>query len=420
LRTEPLRQAGLSVADQAIVSATSFLTTILVARHTGPAGLATYSLVLTMVTTALVVQDALVTGPLNVYVARSPERDGGVVIGRALFLALGLASGAAVLAAAVGTAGLAVAPGSLAAAVAWLAALALPPLLLRDFSRRALAARLDMTGALRLDALVAAVQIGLLILLTVTARLTVGAAIGAMTLACGVGVVSWIRRSRACLAVGRREVAAGWREHWRLGRWILAGRSVGHFNSEVLLLWMLVPLSGVHAAGVFSASLALALVSNPLVLGVGTYLGPRLAHTYARDGAAALRRLAALASGFLGVLLFGLVVVLWTTGAWLLRVLYGQAFAGHAALIAVLSAAAATGALGIVAYHALVALERPQRNLLASAAGVVVLVVVAASLIPERAEMGAALALLAGSVAASATRWALLIGLTRARAPGVE
>ncbi|HEX4934652.1 MAG TPA: hypothetical protein VFV33_15790, partial [Gemmatimonadaceae bacterium] len=71
MSTESLRQAGLSVADQAIVSATSFLTTILVARQTGPAGLATYSLVLTMVTTALVVQDALVTGPLNVYVARS-------------------------------------------------------------------------------------------------------------------------------------------------------------------------------------------------------------------------------------------------------------------------------------------------------------------------------------------------------------
>ena len=57
---------ALALADQAVVSATSFLTTVLIARWTGPSQLGAYAIGISLVASLLAVQDSLILLPYSI------------------------------------------------------------------------------------------------------------------------------------------------------------------------------------------------------------------------------------------------------------------------------------------------------------------------------------------------------------------
>jgi O-antigen/teichoic acid export membrane protein len=272
------------------------------------------------------------------------------------------------------------------------------------------AASLRIGTALALDTSVGAVQgVGLLWLvsqgaLTATSALLVtGAAHAAGGL---IWLVVWRMRGRICLNPGMLRPA--WREHWALGRWVGASRMVGHLSSDVLLLWLLTLGLGASSAGAFAACLTIAFVTNPVVLGVGLFLTPRLAATFADRGVRAVAREAVGTTVALALLLAGFVALVAAGGERLLFAIYGPEFSGLGGTATVVALAVALGALAIGATNALVVLERPGLNLGAGLLGFATMLVSTVVLVPSHGVLGAALGFCAGNVVQLMARFVML------------
>src|SRR4051794_14737588 len=144
----------LAVLDQAVVSGTSFLTTILLWRYCGPGELGVYSLGFTLLVTWGCVQESLIATPYTIFRLRPlkgtpAEYAGAVLIHQMMLSAVALLSLAAVGVVASWTGRF---PGL--AAVTWVLALATPFALLREFGRRFAFAHLGMAEALVIDGVV--------------------------------------------------------------------------------------------------------------------------------------------------------------------------------------------------------------------------------------------------------------------------
>ena len=112
---------GLALIDQAVVSGTSFLTTVMIARAASADVLGVYAMALSLLIMAVSIQDSLITLPFTIFRQNSivsPEEHAG----SSLILS-GLLSVAALLAFIVAAAGLSIAgaPEGLVAAVGVLA-----------------------------------------------------------------------------------------------------------------------------------------------------------------------------------------------------------------------------------------------------------------------------------------------------------
>jgi O-antigen/teichoic acid export membrane protein len=149
----------LALADQAVVSGTSFLTTVLIGRFTYPSQLGIYVLAMSLLISAMNFQHSLVALPYTIRCNRAQDHD-PVNAGHSLALAavLGLAAALVVAVVAVVMAAFATDP-RLAVVTATLSAV-LPLMLVRDFGRDFGIARLQFTEVLALDLTVSLIQVG--------------------------------------------------------------------------------------------------------------------------------------------------------------------------------------------------------------------------------------------------------------------
>src|ERR1700676_379002 len=147
----------LAIADQALVSGTSFLATVAIGRFTVPSELGIYALSMSLLITATNFQNTLISQPYTLQ-RHQPPQSGAEHAGSSLALAV-LMSLAPPLAVAALAAGMALVgnDAELAAITATLAAVA-PFLLLRELIRDFGFARLEIREVVILDATVAATQ----------------------------------------------------------------------------------------------------------------------------------------------------------------------------------------------------------------------------------------------------------------------
>ena len=74
LRSSGVRSGTLALIDQGLVSASRFVTTVLVGRAAGDAGLGAYSLGFTLLMLLTCVQDSLLSVPFTVFGNRMSQR----------------------------------------------------------------------------------------------------------------------------------------------------------------------------------------------------------------------------------------------------------------------------------------------------------------------------------------------------------
>ena len=416
----PLGSGSLVLLDQAIISGASFATTVIVARTAGPEELAPYGLVMTLLVLIGGAHEALISQPYTVYAHRIHAVARRAYLGSAFASLVGLAGAVALGLLCVGLALPAgVGPAGLAPLLLALAGAA-PCWLLREFARRTAIAHLDVATALVLDASVAVLQFTSLAWLAATGALTGLTAIVSVAAATALGGLGWLVASRHDLRIRPRHLARHWRRNWKLGRWILASRVMAQLNSDGFMTWLLLFLAGPAAAGVLTACLTVVFLSNPIVIGFGLFLAPRMARTSASGGITAVRELVWQSTLGLAVVLALVVGVLALVAEPVLRLTYGSQFAGSEITLVTLAIALAVSAVGLGTGSGLLAIERADLNLAASVCGFVVLMVVAPLLITRWNVFGAALALIVGNTVETATR--LLLFWRQARttiaAPG--
>jgi O-antigen/teichoic acid export membrane protein len=400
----------LALADQAVVSGTSLLSTVLVGRFTVPSQLGIYTIALSVLGSLLAVQDALILLPYTIQrhrPSRSPVEHAGITLLHSGVLAA-TATAALVLAAAVGM--MLAADASLIWLILALV-LTVPSAMQREFGRTYAFAHLQVAKALILDAAVAVVQLGVLGWLGWTGRMSAIGACAALGGACALTSLVWLYYARSHFVIRADQMRQATRESWSLGKWLCAGQVTVSMQGYASY-WLLPLLMSMAETGVYAACTSIASLANPLLTAFRNTLTPRAVLAFKEGGAAKLRRQAFCDALVLTGAMSLFCVAIFFGGDMLMRVIYdGAEYRGYGHVVTILAVAMAAGAAGAPASNALASMERPQAIVLATSVGTVVTLATVCILCLEWGLLGAAYGFLAGNVAGSAARWAAFLAV---------
>jgi hypothetical protein len=275
------RESVLSLADQCVVSAVPFLITVLLGRWCGAEELGAYALGFTIVVFLFNAQMALISIPYTNQWRRRAKSDqdgfAGCALSQQLILATFACLALGIVAALLWLVGLQGRVNTVLFAVAAFA----PLMLLREFARRFAFAHLRMGTALAIDCVVSGLQVAGIVLLFVAGHLNAVTAFLALGLGAGVGSVSGLVAMRRSFSIRLGLLRQAVREHWRFGRWVLAGMALTTLQCY-LVHWLLALMSGTAGTGVYAACMTIVLVLNALLLGFGNVLGPKTAKAFPR------------------------------------------------------------------------------------------------------------------------------------------
>ena len=245
-------KGAATVADQAVVSATNFVTSVIIGRACSKDELGFYMLGFTIMLFATGVQQALILSPYIVFSARRAGIGLSPVHGQLSDPPIGSVQRHR--------------PGTRSCqchtvlrngserldAIVWALAAVMPLILLREFARQVSFARLQVGVALLLDCCVFVVQMGGLLLLAHFGALSSSRAYWLIGGACGVTSLVWLVWSRHAFAFSFDQVLPDLQQNWRLARWLFAS-SVGRAGSSQMYPWILTAFHGAAATGVLAA-----------------------------------------------------------------------------------------------------------------------------------------------------------------------
>ncbi len=388
-----LQKSSLSVFDQAVVSGTSFATSVLLARSAPREELGIYYLALGVVFFARGIQEQVVSAPYMIYCSRKQGAALDEYAGSALIHQMGMMLLTATLVAIALLCGLAP-PESTAAF--WLLILAAPLLLMREFIRQLSFAHLELKGAIALDVAVSLLQLGGLLALAATGHLTVTATIGVLAVASGLPAIVWF-------AAGRRHMVGRWSaalrdfaHNWLFARWALASQLLA-CSAPYVLPWVVALTHGQAETGTLGACTTLVGLSNTFLMGLCNFLSPRAASAFAQGGLAELQSVLKNTALLFVSTLGAMALAAFFVGEYVAIALYGQEFAGTGLIIGVLSLSVLANSFGVTAGNGLWAMERPKANFIADFSSLLVVIVVSIAAIPLLGPLGAAIATLSGT-----------------------
>ncbi len=400
----------LALADQAVVSGTSLLSTVLVGRFTTPSQFGIYMIALSVLGSLLAVQDALILLPYAIQRHR-PSRTSAEHAGISLLHSglLAAAATAVLVLTAVG----ALALGADASLVWLILALVLtvPSAMQREFGRGYAFAHLQVAKALILDIAVATLQLGVLGWLGWTGTMSAIGACAALGGACALTSFVWLYYARSNFVIRADQVQQATRESWGLGKWLCAGQVTVSMQGYAGY-WLLPLLVGITETGVFAACTSIASLANPLLTAFRNTLTPRAVLAFKEGGGRNLRRQAFRDALVLagGMSLFCVAILL--GGDILMSVIYrGPEYGGRGHVVIVLAVAMMATAAGAPASNALASMERPQAIVVATSVGTTVTLAGIWILSVEWGLLGAAYGFLAGNVAGAAARWAAFLAV---------
>jgi O-antigen/teichoic acid export membrane protein len=297
-------------------------------------------------------------------------------------------------------------PGNLAAlqGVLWVLAGAAPFVLLREFARRVTMSQWRVLETVQLDLGVSFLQVVGLLGLAWAGTLSAGTAHAAVGLACALGALPWLVHARKDFAWRPEQLRSDWQRNWALGGWESGSQVVG-LSQVYLILWLLAVQLDARATGIFAACVALAMLSNPFLVGIGNLLTVQAARAFADNGRAALGRVVGRTTSVIALGMIAFTVGLALFGDQLLVLLYGTSYGGQQAVLVLVVVARLFHAVGMMIDQGLLAMERSQLTFTFSSVGLVVTLAAGfALLLAGHGLLGAATGLVLGSVFATALR----------------
>jgi len=402
----------LAFADQAVVSAMSFLSTVIVGRYSNPGELGVYAIGITVLITTYSIQASLISHPYSIQrfrVLGTPAQHAGGALAHSAMLSamatIGLAATALGLYAFGATSQLVVMTCALAGVM--------PFALLREFCRSFAFAHLRVAQTLIFDAAVAAMQISILAWLGWTGRMSAVTAFGALGASCGAVVIAWLCFARAEFVMELRQVRATVKLSWSLGKWLSLGQVILEMR-RFITYWLLGVIAGAAVTGVYTACMSIVSFANPVIFGLGNILTPRAVLAWKEGGAERLRQQVVRDTLLLGLVMASFCLVVLFAGEELMRFLYhGKEYQGQAHIVTTLAFATLVLAIGMPPGSALAAMERPRAIVGVGAVASIVTVVFVWWLTREWGLAGAACGWLAGNVAGSAGVWLAFLALVR-------
>jgi O-antigen/teichoic acid export membrane protein len=352
----------ITLADQAMVSGAGFLTGIIIARACGKEQFGLYLLGLSILNLMMELAYVLIGSPYTIFSPRLSGAQNAFYTGSTFLHLWGLA-GLGILALA-GT-GVCLSWGrglQGLGAIIWMLAAAAPFILFRDYARRVCFAGFRMQTALAMDAGAGFIQIGSLLVLAYLGKLTSFRAFGVMGLTCGLAGLSWLLLSRKSLAFSMTRAIADFGHNWSLSKWLL-GSSIMLFLSWQIYPWILAGFHGTAVVGVLAACLGVVALGNPLVIGSGYFLEPRISRAYAAGGHQELRAVVIRCTMLLAAILGFLYCLVLMWGDQLLVFFYGPQYGSHREVLILLAASTLLWGTELGMYLSIRVMGRPDWNL---------------------------------------------------------
>ena len=394
----------MALADQAVVSAASFLTTIIVSHFTNAGQLGIYAIGISVLATAFTIQGQLISLPYSIQ-RYHPLGTPAEHAGSSLALSGLLAALTAVVLSVTAVGLIAGGASSGLTAITWALAGVMPFALFRDFCRRFSFTHLQMALALMLDTAVAAIQLSMLGWLGWTGRMSATTACVALGASCAIAAVGWLYLSRADFAIRVGPIRVTMKQSWSLGRWLVASQIMVQAQ-RYIPYWLAFVVAGTAVTGVFTACMSIVAFANPLFYGLNNLLTQKLVAAWKEGGGTGLRHRAIRDLLLLGATLgpFCLLIVL--VGEDLMQLLYrGAEYQGYGHTLTVLALATLAWALGSPAANALATMERPRAVFAINTAGTILTVALVWYLMARWGLLGAAYGWLSGSAVVSAGLW---------------
>jgi O-antigen/teichoic acid export membrane protein len=400
----------LAWADQAVVSATSFVALIMIGRWTDASQLGAYAIGSSVLALLLAAQESLITRPYSIQLNR-PVGTPAEHAFSSLILSF-LVSAAAVLL--LTTAALALDAFDVRpkwTSIVWLLAAATPPVLTREFARRLSFAHLRLRQVLMLDLAVSALNVVALVSLGFTGRLSAVTAFAALSLSCGVGAAGWLYLARAQFAFRLSHIGATLKQSVGLGKWLLSGQLALQVQGY-MTYWLSTVLAGVAVTGIFTACMSIVSLSNPALFGFYNILTPKSVHALRAGGPAGLRRQAALDSLLLAAVMTCFCIFVALAGQQVMDILYpGAEYTGNGHILVVLALAALAAAIGVPASIALASAERARAVAVVMIATAGLNVTLVWSLMANWGLLGAAYGMLIAEAVGALGRWLVFLVL---------
>jgi O-antigen/teichoic acid export membrane protein len=416
LITSPLLQkSGLSVLDQAVVSGTSFATSVLLSRFASKEELGVYYLALSVVYFTRGVQEQLVSAPYMIYCSRRrgpalAEYAGSALVHQCIIM---LATAAVLIVALV--AGLL--PNGVQTAF-WLLVVAAPLMLVREFARQMSFAHLDLKRATLLDVAAATLQFAALLALAICGQLTIITTLATLAIASGLATVGWLATSRQRMVTRVATAINDWLHNWTFARWAFASQLLA-CTTPYVMPWVVAVSHGEAQTGLLGACSTLVGLSNTFLQGLCNFLSPQAAQAFSQGGVAELRSVLTKTALLFFATLGLLALLAFAFGEQIAVLLYGPSFAGAGLIIGVLSLSVLANGAGVVAGNGLWAMERPKASFVADLCSLGVVIAATAMLVPSLGPLGAAIATLAGTVTDAAVRlWILRRAMQELAAQG--
>jgi O-antigen/teichoic acid export membrane protein len=394
----------LSLADQAVVSGTNFLTTFFVARWSNSSQLGIYAVTMSVVLALTYFQESLISHPYTIQ-RHNPEDTSAERAGASLALSV-VFSGACILALClIALCLLEWMPGSEMATIVWIVAAILAFVLIRDFARRFAFAHLDMLTALYIDLAVAIIQVSVLCWLGISGRMSAITACAALGIACVFPTAAWLYSARTRFRFRTTHLQSVLKQTWALGKWLLAGRLVVTVQGY-MIYWILMIIGGASITGVYAACMSVLGFVNPLLIGLGNSFMPRSVLAWNTGGGPKLWREAIQNSMLVGALMIAMTITVLVAGESVIGLLYhGPEFRGLGPTLIVLALGLFFGALGTPASVGLATMQQARLIVVAATASAVVAIILVALLMTKWGLSGAAYGLLGGALAAAIGRW---------------
>ena len=410
------------LADQLIVSVTSFGAMIVIARTTSASQLGLYSIGNSLIVMMLTVQDSLITRPYSIQMFKavgSPEEHGFSALllsWMVSLIAVIAASGAALwFAYGAGDSGIA----AFALAIAFVA----PFALFREFGRRYSFANLKAYRAFAVDLVAALAILGPMGWLGWTGQLDAITAI--ITIGCGAGLSGtlWFLRRRRAFRYSRAALGQTAAQSWDLGKWLLCSQLAMQFQGYAIH-WLCLLIVGAALTGTYAACLSVVALANPFLYGFFNLLTPKSVRTLKDQGTGALRRQVFRDSIMLAAMMAAFTVFIFFAGETVMSILYsGSEYANQGHVLTVMSLASVASAIGAFGGPAAIALQSAERGKATAAIAIVtglIGVVSAWHLVSAYGLTGAAWGLLITELTGAAGRWVLFLRMGQIMPPKPE
>lgn len=321
------RQGYFAAVDQALISLTNFLATVLVARYTTPTDLGVYAVGFSALTFIRNTLEGLVIQPLNVYGAGMGEDEFAQYASSTAAIQLGLA-GLTALVCAVGGWILTQTGNNLAGPALFSLWFVLSVWQMQEFVRRLLYIRRSVFSAVVNTLFGSLTRLGLLFYWGQGAALSGVRGLEAIGWGAFMALLAGLWTNRRLWRLHGLTLRQTWQRNWGFGRWMM-GSTLANWISVEFYPVLTAGMISFAAAGAYRAIQNLVAPIHALLRATDTFLTPRAAAGFQREGITSLQRTLRLVYVINGLPVLTLLGIALLLPRQILHFLYGETYAAY-------------------------------------------------------------------------------------------